>query len=107
LKLHNFELDKMKVISIIAFTALIIAGCSKIKRSPGRVYVPDMAYSRAYETYAAHDELATEGIYYNNRPVPGTIYRGEEFPFPLSKDNPGDSVNYVASKNKYKILCHR
>jgi hypothetical protein len=30
--------------------------------------------------------------------VPGTIFRGEDMPFPLAKDAPGDTANYVASK---------
>ena len=29
--------------------------CSKVRRSPGRAYMPDMSYSRAYETYASTD----------------------------------------------------
>jgi mono/diheme cytochrome c family protein len=30
--------------------------------------------------------------------VAGTIARGDELPFPYERDKPGDSVNYVASK---------
>jgi len=60
--------------------------------------MPDMGYSRAYETYADHSELEKDGIFYNNMPVAGTIARGEELPFPLAKDAPGDSTNYVASR---------
>jgi mono/diheme cytochrome c family protein len=57
-----------------------------------------MAYSRAYETYADHSNLADKGINYNNRPVVGTMARGEELPFYLTKDAAGDTTNYVASK---------
>src|SRR5258706_556514 len=98
----------MKIKLIIGFiiAGFIITGCSDVRRDPGRVYMPDMAYSRAYETYAARDsdkfttdinELGRK-IFYNNMPVGGTIARGEELPFPLAKDAPGDSTNYVASK---------
>ena len=31
-------------------------------------------------------------------PVPGTVKRGELFPFDMPKDAAGDSTNYVASK---------
>ena len=31
-------------------------------------------------------------------PVAGTIARGEEIPFPLAKDAPGDTTNYIAAK---------
>jgi mono/diheme cytochrome c family protein len=44
------------------------------------------------------DSLRKHGINYSNTPVPGTIKRGEMFPFALTKDNDGDSTNYVASK---------
>jgi mono/diheme cytochrome c family protein len=64
--------------------------------------MPDMAYSRAYETYSVTEEqkaaLAKQGIHYSNVPVAGTIKRGELFPFLLTKDAPGDSTNYVAAK---------
>src|SRR5690606_32819839 len=67
-------------------------------RSPGHVYMPDMAYSRAYETYAPHDNLTDSGINYTTMPVAGTIKRGELLPFPIQHDAPGDTVNYAASK---------
>lgn len=91
----------MKKLTVIVVTILVvvIAGCSSgPKREPGLVYMPDMAYSRAYETYAPIDTLASQGIYYNRKPVPGTIKRGEMFPFSLEIDQPGDTTNYVAAK---------
>ena len=75
--------------------------------NPGRVYMPDMAYSRALETYAKPDstkftsDLAQLGegkIFYNALPVEGTMARGDEMPFPFPFDKPGDTTNYVASK---------
>ena len=98
----------MKKISIIFVVAagIILISCSDIKRNPGAVYMPDMAYSRAYETYAVRDSTTfttdmnhtDDKIFFNNMPVAGTIARGEEMPFPLVKDVPGDSTNYVASR---------
>ncbi len=98
----------MKKIFIIAFLAAVSAlvSCSDVKRKPGLIYMPDMAYSRAYETYAERDsnsfttdlKEADQKIFYNNMPVPGTVARGEEMPFLLTKDITGDSTNYVASK---------
>lgn len=90
----------MKKLSIIAFicAGAVIVSCSDVKRKPGTIYMPDMAYSRAYETYADHSNLAEKGIKYNNKPVVGTIARGEEIPFHIAKDLPGDTTNYVASK---------
>ena len=72
--------------------------CTDVKREQNRTYMPDMAYSRAYETYEENTELAQRGIRYTAMPVPGTIKRGEVFPFPLPKDKDGDTVNYIASR---------
>jgi len=87
---------------IIIAAAAVFTGCSDVQRDPGRVYMPDMGYSRAYETYATTTEqkaeLLKKGIHFSNIPVPGTIKRGELFPFLIPKDAPGDSTNYVASK---------
>ena len=90
-------MNKLSIIAILSAAAVIIS-CSDVKRKPGSVYMPDMAYSRAYETYADHSNLAEKGINYNNRPVVGTMARGEELPFHLTKDAAGDTTNYVASK---------
>lgn len=90
----------MKKLSIITVFVLAIAAlsCSDVKRKQSRVYMPDMAYSRAYETYADIDTLQKQGINYNRMPVPGTVKRGELFPFSLGPDQAPDSTNYVASK---------
>lgn len=98
----------MKKLAIISFVAAGIAlvSCSDVKRKPGAIYMPDMAYSRAYETYAQRDSSvfttnpndAEDRIFYNNLPVAGTVARGEELPFPLAKDAGSDTTNYFASR---------
>jgi mono/diheme cytochrome c family protein len=89
----------MKKFVVISVLAVSCWACSDgVRRSPGRVYMPDMAYSRAYETYASTANLDSQGIHYDKMPVPGTIKRGEFFPFPYSKDRTGDSTNYVLSR---------
>jgi mono/diheme cytochrome c family protein len=82
----------MKKLTIIATLVLSMAvvfiGC-KGKRDTGRAYMPDMAYSRAYESYASRDSaiFTTDPndkghkIFYNNMPPAGTVKRGELFPF--------------------------
>lgn len=90
-------MNKLTIIAILS-TAAVIISCSDVKRKPGNIYIPDMAYSRAYETFADHSYLAEQGINYNNRPVLGTMARGEELPFHLAQDAPGDTTNYTASK---------
>lgn len=99
----------MKGIYIILSFAFVTAtvSCNEVKRKPSNMYMPDMAYSRAYETYANRDSsiFTTDEnkrgakIFYNNRPVNGTVARGEEMPFHIAKDAAGDSTNYNASKS--------
>jgi hypothetical protein len=99
---------KLSIVSLLVITVVLVISCSDIKRTPGRVYMPDMAYSRAYESYAISAEfkemLLKKGIHYNNTPVAGTIKRGELLPFSLTKDKDGDSTNYVASKGVHNPI---
>jgi len=91
----------MKTLSAITvlFTAMAaFESCSDVRRSPGLDYMPDMRYSRAYETYAPHDNLKARGINYTGLPVAGTVKRNEAFPFSLPKDKEGDSTNYILAK---------
>lgn len=96
-------MKKIAILSLLILgAAAIFTGCSDVQRTPGKIYMPDMAYSRAYETYATTEEqkaaLLAQGIHFSNTPVAGTIKRGELLPFLIVKDQPGDSTNYVASK---------
>lgn len=90
-------MKKLSIITVLS-TVLLIVSCSDVKRTPGTVYMPDMAYSRAYESYADHSNLADKGINYTNMPVTGTISREEEMPFHIAKDDAGDTTNYFASR---------
>jgi len=89
-------MKKLSIISVLVM-AVMVWSCSDVRRSPGRVYMPDMVYSRAFETYAPIDTLEKQGIHYNRMPVTGTIKRGELLPFLLEKDKTGDTTNYVQS----------
>jgi len=95
-------MKKLSILSFFAAVVVLAASCDGVRRNPGRVYMPDMAYSRAYETYSVTEEtkkeLEKKGIHFSNVPVPGTIKRGEMFPFLIQKDGDGDTTNYVASK---------
>src|ERR1700760_710970 len=96
-------MKKISVIVLIIVAVTTVVSCSDIRREPGRVYMPDMAYSRAYETYSVTEEMKAEllkkGIHFSNTPVAGTIKRGELFPFLIQKDSSaGDSTNYHASR---------
>ncbi len=90
----------MKKTSIIVavVVTVIFFSCGSDPRETNRVYMPDMNYSRAVETYSSLDTLKAQGINYNAIPVKGTIKRGELFPFSLEKDKEGDTTNYALSK---------
>jgi len=74
----------------------VLVSCSKVRRNTGRAYMPDMAYSRAYETYASTEALQKKGIHYNALPVEGTIARGDTL---TVYPNKNDSAGYANSKN--------
>lgn len=101
-------MKKLPIIFVLTvpITIGVFTGCGNAKRHPGAIYMPDMAYSRAYETYLERDSTkfttdihhTDDRIFYSGLPVTGTIAREEMMPFPLAKDALGDSTNYVASK---------
>lgn len=82
----------------VLMATLMAVGCGPDKTKPNNVYMPDMAYSRAYETYASLEPLRAQGIQYNAQPVKGTIKRGELYPFSIEMDKEGDTTNYYLSR---------
>lgn len=89
-----------KIWIITSLTAVILAmvSCGGPRRNPGRAYMPDMAYSRAYETYASTENLKEKGIHYTAMPVPGTVARGDMAAYALQNDSMG-YVQSAAIKN--------
>jgi mono/diheme cytochrome c family protein len=89
-------MKRITLITLVLGTlaVLAISSCDS-KRQPGKIYMPDMAYSRAYETYAQRNDSvfsmneADRGkrIFYNAMPVPGTMKRNEELPFAVKPAN--------------------
>jgi len=81
----------------VCLAAAMFSSCG-VKREPGSAYMPDMAYSRAYETNMLRDTSFTMNrdsadayhkIFYNNRPVVGTMRLGEIAPYTLPNDTTG------------------
>ncbi|MEQ1552607.1 MAG: cytochrome c [Ferruginibacter sp.] len=101
------------IITALILGVTIFSSCDGVRREPGNIYMPDMAYSRAYESYDKRDstkftaDIYNKGgdkIFYNNTPVLGTMKRGELFPYSL----PNDSVGYKMSaevKNPYDTIA--
>lgn len=89
---------KKTAILSVAIASVILFSCGRDKSQPNSVYMPDMMYSRAIETYSNTDTLKAQGIFYNATPVKGTVKRGELFTFSIEMDKVGDSTNYIASR---------
>jgi mono/diheme cytochrome c family protein len=99
----------MKHFKYILFVSMLVAmtACSDVQRKPGSIYMPDMAYSRAYETYAERDtavfttnekEMGTK-IFFDNLPVRGAMARnGQVAVWTIAQDANGDTANYFASR---------
>ncbi len=90
-------MNKFFVITFLA-AVVVLTSCSDVKRKPGSIYMPDMAYSRAIESYTDLAYLKEQGIHFDAKPVVGTIARGKDMPFPYAMDKAGDTTNYNASK---------
>lgn len=84
------------ITSVIAVATATMVSCSS-DRNPGSAYMPDMTYSKAYETYAPAqerlDNSEAKGVTFSGYPVPGTIARGESLSYPYKND----SLGYVLS----------
>jgi mono/diheme cytochrome c family protein len=99
-------MKKIAIITGVIFL-IVMTSCRFSNRSAGHYYMPDMTYSRAYETYAELDsskftnDTAKSGgmIYYDRSPVAGTVARGEVSSFLLPMDKGTDTTNYIASKS--------
>jgi len=99
-------MKKIAIITGIVTVGMLLSSC-RDKGSAGHAYMPDMVYSRAYETYAALDSSKFTGdtlergekIFYDRMPVTGTVAREDMPAFPITIDKLGDTANYVAAKN--------
>lgn len=109
-----------KIGVIVVLTAVIISMIScRNHRKPGRVYMPDMAYSRAYETYSSTEGLEKAGVHFTAMPVPGTIARGDMLQiYTVANDSLGyiqsnsvpnplkiDSIDKTEAERLYLVYC--
>jgi mono/diheme cytochrome c family protein len=96
-------MKKFLIISGVFLAGVMTIGCRGDKRDPGKNYMPDMAESRAYETYASTENLKDKGIHYDATPVAGTIARGEMAAYPFKHDSLG-YINSASVKNPLPAL---
>jgi mono/diheme cytochrome c family protein len=65
------------VVATVAAAILLLSSCGFNPKKPGRVYMPDMTYSNALETYSPSEIPNEDGDLVSTRkPVKGTIPRG-------------------------------
>lgn len=92
---------KFLIIAGIIGTSAAFVACGGARgEDPGETYMPDMAYSRAYETYGYNSlpedhDLKSRRAYYNGNPVAGTVARGDAYTFPIA----GGDSGYLQAKN--------
>lgn len=113
-------MKKFLIITGVVLTGVLVISCGGPRRDPGRAYMPDMADSRAYETYTpAQERLKESGAYYSGQPVAGTMARGDMAPFPYSGDTTGyrqsasvknplpqlNAVDYLEAARLYLVNC--
>lgn len=114
-------MKKILVITSCLLAGVLLFSCNQVRRSPGRAYMPDMAYSRAYETYMISPEaLAQKGIHYSALPVEGTVARGDTLSvYPYKNDSTGyansklilnplpplDSLQFKEATRLYLVNC--
>ena len=115
------------IITGVFVAGVVMTGCRGGKTDPGAIYMPDMAYSRALETYAGLDsarftndpaKLGTK-IFYNNMPVAGTVARGDLAAYPYKNDSTGyklsasvinplpalEAKDYLEAARLYLVNC--
>ena len=91
-------MNRKLILSILVLTLAVVSACNSgyTRRNPGKTFVPDMTYSRAYDAYTYNP--VTGDSLTSQLPVPGTIARGQALPDHLTID---DSLKYDALKNPY------
>ena len=113
-------MKKIRILLALILVALLVTTVESCdgKREPGKTYMPDMAYSRAFEAYAPNN-LKEEGINYIPYPVAGTIRRGDLYPYTLPNDSNGykmsaevkdplpplDTIQMAEAQRLFNINC--
>jgi len=68
----------LNILLLVAIVAVMATSCQSKGDNPGYIYMPDMTYSNAYETYASTRHQTQDGVDKQSAilPVEGTIKRG-------------------------------
>lgn len=96
---------------VLAMAAALLSCGGAEGNDPGRAYMPDMYYSRAYETYGYNNigdyqQLKKRGINYNATPPKGTVARGAmtgNFDFPATDSGKAMAASYPNPLADFKM----
>ncbi len=106
------------VASLIIGLGLTACNSGNTRRNPGKVYAPDMTYSRAYDAYTYNPNFADSQT--SRPPVAGTIAMGHELPDHLVEGDTNAYKTYTTALrfnegemkegqrlfNIYCAICH-
>ncbi len=102
---------KFFTVIAIATNAVVLVSCGSGNDKPGKIYMPDMAYSRAIETYSLLDSTKFtndpaqlgEKIFYNSRPVEGTLRLGDVPPFEAPLSDSAGGLYTISNQTKNPV----
>lgn len=86
------------VASLLAGVGLMSCNSGNMRRNPGKIYAPDMTYSRAYDAYTSNPNFADGQT--SRVPVTGAIALGHDLPDHLVE---GDTSAYKAYNTSYRF----
>lgn len=82
--------------SLLAGMGLMSCNSGNIRRNPGKIYAPDMTYSRAYDAYTSNPNFADGQT--SRNPIAGTVAVGHDLPDHLIE---GDTNAYKTFNTAY------
>jgi mono/diheme cytochrome c family protein len=93
-----YNMKKKYLVTLVVAGAALFAACNSgdTRRNPGKTYVPDMVYSRAYDAYTKNP--VTRDSLTSQLPVEGTVARGHALPDHLTE---GDTLAYNALQSPF------
>ena len=86
------------VASLIIGMGLASCNSGSMRRNPGKIYAPDMTYSRAYDAYTSNPNF--DDSLTSREPVKGTIAMGHALPDHMVE---GDTNAYKTFTTNYKF----
>jgi mono/diheme cytochrome c family protein len=86
------------VASLLASVGFMSCNSGNMRRNPGKIYTPDMTYSRAYDAYTENPNFADGQT--SRVPIAGAIAVGKDLPDHLTE---GDTNAYKALTISYRF----